>query len=196
MAARPVYIFIGAWLWLLYKLFQSVDTRLKLNHWLRPSDTALVSIPVSVPLALFFALPIAAVMPKLLAGQRGCLPSRVNHWFIRLPVTIVLCAIFIKVVQMAESELGGSLNGPVSNIVSSGVFAVSRNPVYLSGLIVWPLAMSVGVDSIMSGLLLFFLMWSYISLVVIPAEEKYLTSQFPEEFEEYAMQTPRWIRLN
>jgi protein-S-isoprenylcysteine O-methyltransferase Ste14 len=190
MAPGPVYIFIGAWLWLFFKLYQGSDTRLHLAHWLRPADAALVSVPISVPLALFLAS-IVAWLTSLV--QRGCLPASLKHWYIKMAGAAVPCAIFFKVVQMAEAELGGSLNGPVSQIVTSGVFAFSRNPVYLCGLLVWPLSASVGFDSVVAGLVLFGLMWPYLYFVVVPAEEQYLLSQFPEKFEQYAAQTSRWL---
>ena len=198
-AARPVYIFIGAWLWVLYKLYQSAGSHHRLNHWLQPADAAHAAIPVSVPLALFLASVVAVAMSKLLKAlglrQQGCLPAQLKHWYVRLALVMVLCGVFFKVVQMAEGELGGSLNGPVSRVVSSGIFAVSRNPVYLCGLITWPVAVSLGADSIVSGLMLFGSMSCYIFLVVIPAEEAYLMNRFRADFVEYAKGTPRWIYM-
>ena len=80
---------------------------------------------------------------------------------------------------------------PTSKIVTTGVFSVSRNPLYLGGVCVL-----VGIA------LTFNLLWGLVLLlpaiatchyVLIAPEERYLAAKFGEEYRRYAATVQRWI---
>lgn len=80
---------------------------------------------------------------------------------------------------------------PTSKIVTTGVFSVSRNPLYL------------GIVSALSGIALVFnALWILVFLVpaiflchyiLIAPEERYLQDKFGEEYLGYASSVRRWI---
>lgn len=80
---------------------------------------------------------------------------------------------------------------PTSKIVSTGVFSISRNPLYLGGVF------------ILAGISLAFnLPWVLILLVpsmvgchyiLILPEERYLAARFGEPYQSYAARVQRWI---
>ena len=82
---------------------------------------------------------------------------------------------------------------PTSKIVSTGVFSVSRNPLYLGGIF------------ILAGISLAFnLPWVLILLipsivachyVLVAPEESYLAARFGEEYRLYTARVHRWIGL-
>jgi len=80
---------------------------------------------------------------------------------------------------------------PTTNIVTSGVYALSRNPLYL------------GATCVLAGVaLLFNLPWVLILLlpslvlchfVLIAPEERYLAAKFGDEYRDYAHTVNRWL---
>jgi len=80
---------------------------------------------------------------------------------------------------------------PTTRIVTSGVFSLTRNPIYL------------GAVCFLTGVaLLFDLLWVLIFLlpsiiachfVLIKPEERYLAAKFGEEYRVYAAKVHRWI---
>jgi protein-S-isoprenylcysteine O-methyltransferase Ste14 len=80
---------------------------------------------------------------------------------------------------------------PTSQVVKTGVFAVSRNPLYLGG------ALLFGGIALMLNLF-----WSLVALLVsmvicqhvlIIPEEKYLTAKFGTEYQAYTTTVQRWL---
>ncbi len=80
---------------------------------------------------------------------------------------------------------------PTSKVVKTGVFAVSRNPLYLGGVLVFGgIALALN------------LLWSLVALLVsiiicqrvlIMPEEKYLTAKFGGEYRAYITTVHRWL---
>lgn len=80
---------------------------------------------------------------------------------------------------------------PTTNIVSTGVFSISRNPIYL------------GIACFLSGIALSFnLPWVFVLLIpslvvchyiLIAPEERYLAAKFGEEYRMYSASIHRWI---
>jgi protein-S-isoprenylcysteine O-methyltransferase Ste14 len=80
---------------------------------------------------------------------------------------------------------------PTTNIVSTGIFSVSRNPIYL------------GIACFLSGTALAVnLPWVFVLLIsslaachyiLIAPEERYLAAKFGEEYRRYSATVQRWI---
>ena len=83
---------------------------------------------------------------------------------------------------------------PSSNtnrLIKTGIFAYTRNPIYLS-FVIFNLSMFFTFENVMyflSTLGLAFWLHNYIIL----EEEKYLLEKFPEEFNRYMNSVKRWI---
>jgi protein-S-isoprenylcysteine O-methyltransferase Ste14 len=139
-------------------------------------------IPFFVAIALQWVVPISL--------PRGFTP----------PTRILGGAIFIVVgislVVLARRELARygqptDPGFPTSKIIATGVFSISRNPLYLGGVF------------ILAGISLAFnLPWVLILLIpsiiachyiLIAPEEKYLTAKFGEHYRLYTATVRRWI---
>ncbi len=81
--------------------------------------------------------------------------------------------------------------GDVTQVVTSGPFKYTRNPMYLSLIVIY-----------LGGMLFFRLPWAVVLLVpvflalhfgIILPEEKYLESKFGEDFVTYKRQVRRWL---
>ena len=78
-----------------------------------------------------------------------------------------------------------------NRIIKTGIFAYSRNPIYLS-FVMFHLGMFLVFENVMYFLSAIGLcLW--IHNYVIKIEEEYLVAQFPEEFERYMKNVKRWI---
>lgn len=78
-----------------------------------------------------------------------------------------------------------------SSLVTSGVYQLTRNPMYL-GLLIVLLGWGDLLDSFLaySGALIFFL---YISIFQIKPEEEMMKAKFDQEFSQYCSQVRRWL---
>ena len=139
-------------------------------------------IPFLISLALQWALPFS-IPPGIL---RQAL----------IPVGAVLFIIGIACIVWARREFshfGQSTEPghPTSKIVMTGVFSISRNPLYL------------GIVAALSGLgLAFNFLWTLALLVpsiilcqivLIAPEERYLQKKFGEEYLDYTHTVHRWL---
>ena len=105
----------------------------------------------------------------------------------------ILGVVFIVKARREFSQHGQRTDPgyPTTNIVTTGVFSLSRNPLY------------VGVVFVLIGIALAFnLLWALVLLlpslvachyVLIAPEEKYLTAKFGEEYLRYAASVHRWL---
>ncbi len=80
---------------------------------------------------------------------------------------------------------------PTTKLIQTGVFAFSRNPLYLGALCVFlgmalVLKMPWGLAAVLVSLVL------SVYVLILP-EERYLTAKFGEEYTEYAAKVRRWL---
>jgi protein-S-isoprenylcysteine O-methyltransferase Ste14 len=143
-------------------------------------------IIVGLPFVGGIALQLA--MPRALHG--GLLSP------IIMTVGAALIIVGVTLVVLARRELARAGQPtdpglPTSTLIMTGIFAVSRNPLYLGGVCV------------LAGLALAFnLPWSLALLLpalvacqsmLIAPEERYLAARFGAEYQRYAASVPRWI---
>ena len=76
-------------------------------------------------------------------------------------------------------------------LIKSGIFSISRNPIYLSMLIIL-LGLDFYFFSLVSfvNIIIFFIVINY---YIIPKEESIIISQFKREYKEYISRVRRWI---
>jgi len=80
---------------------------------------------------------------------------------------------------------------PTNKIVTTGVFSVSRNPLYLSAaVLLFGIGLALNNLWILITLLLSIIICHYV--LIIP-EEKYLAAKFGEEYKEYTNTVRRWF---
>jgi protein-S-isoprenylcysteine O-methyltransferase Ste14 len=80
---------------------------------------------------------------------------------------------------------------PTTRVVTTGVFSVSRNPIYLGAVcFLVGVALAVNLPWVLVFLLLSLVACHY---VLIAPEERYLVAKFGEEYRMYAATVHRWI---
>lgn len=112
-----------------------------------------------------------------------------------LPIPVAI-ALFIVAVGALQREMGLALKassfGEPRRLVTTGTFAVSRNPIYLAFFL--PLA-SLAVCSVVGAAVGILAYFTIMTVFVIKPEEDDLRRAFGAEFDAWAARTPRWIAL-
>jgi protein-S-isoprenylcysteine O-methyltransferase Ste14 len=78
-----------------------------------------------------------------------------------------------------------------SNLITSGIYRYSRNPIYLADALILA-ALATWLGSIYNYLILFIFLW-IIQGVQIAAEERALTQLFGERYTAYCSNVRRWL---
>ncbi len=113
-----------------------------------------------------------------------------------VPVGVIFIVVGGSLVFLARREFARYAQPtdpghPTNKIITTGVFTISRNPLYLGGVL------------LLAGIsLAFHLTWGLILLIpslvacqvilVVP-EESYLADRFDEEYREYSTKVHRWV---
>jgi protein-S-isoprenylcysteine O-methyltransferase Ste14 len=157
----------------------SVDSAHK-SHW--EIGEVVFGIPFLISIAIHFVVPLSLL--------QGILRQAL------IPVGIILILIGIRLIALARREFASfsqptDPGQPTSRIVNTGAFAISRNPLYLGGAIVFlGLALALNMFWALVTLLLSIILCHYV--LIIP-EERYLAAKFGEEYKEYAASVHRWL---
>ena len=149
--------------------------------------------------AVRFPPPLPYVMAFLLGAlldRVAPLPRQLPAW-IRMPrlglVLMVggIALVFAGIVTFRRHRTAVYPNRPARSLVTTGVYAHTRNPMYLG----FTVAYLGGV--IATGqtwpLLLLPVVLSLILLLVIAREEEHLHERFPVEYDAYASRVRRWL---
>lgn len=117
---------------------------------------------------------------------------------IRAIVGVVLAAIGIgtafagaRAFKQAKTTLNPTTPAAATSLVRSGIFRVTRNPMYLGVLIAllgWATFLANGVAYLVAPLFVF-----YINRFQIRPEERVLSSLFAKEYADYVKAVRRWI---
>ena len=144
------------------------------------------------PLALFVgcALLIVALAALQVASFRAMYVWRIAG------VLLIAAGVLVAVLGVLEFRRAGTTVNPMSperasNVVTSGVFRWSRNPMYLGmASVLAGLAMAVGSAT---GLLVTAGFCAYLSRFQIAPEERRLIEAFGEPYARYLRQVRRWL---
>jgi len=151
------------------------------RNWLQIFEVVF-GIPFLAAIALQLAVPLSFL--------RGFLTLAL------IPAGAALIIVGTALVVLARGELRhhgqpADPGLPTTEIVTTGVFSVSRNPVYLGGVcILTGVALAVNLPWVLVLLLLALVACHY---VLIVPEERYLAAKFGEEYNTYAASVHRWI---
>jgi protein-S-isoprenylcysteine O-methyltransferase Ste14 len=80
---------------------------------------------------------------------------------------------------------------PTSKIINTGVFAISRNPLYVGSVFVFS-GLALALNILWAGIMLLLSIIICIYVLIIP-EEQYLAAKFGEEYKEYTASVHRWL---
>jgi protein-S-isoprenylcysteine O-methyltransferase Ste14 len=113
-----------------------------------------------------------------------------------IPAGVILIVVGVSLVVLARREFAryGQPTDPglpTRKIISTGVFSISRNPLYLGGIgILAGLALALNLPWVIVLLLPAIVACHYI---LIAPEERYLTGKFGEDYRLYTEKVYRWI---
>jgi protein-S-isoprenylcysteine O-methyltransferase Ste14 len=139
-------------------------------------------IPFLISIALHFIVPFS--LPQGILRQ------------VLIPIGIVLIIIGIGVIILARREFAHhdqptDPGHPTTRIIQTGVFAASRNPLYLASVMIFlGLALALNMPWGLITLLVSIVLCHYV--LIIP-EEQYLATKFGKEYEDYAASVHRWL---
>lgn len=98
--------------------------------------------------------------------------------------------IFIAQRNMANEWRIGIDNENKVNLISSGLFSISRNPIFLGVIIVF-LGLFLIIPNLITAIIL--VVGVIVIQVQVRLEEEFLLSQLGEEYKEYMSKVKRWI---
>ena len=93
--------------------------------------------------------------------------------------------------RKADTTMNPRKPKKATNLVDTGVYKLSRNPMYL-GLLFILIGWTIWLGSVFNIAILLLFIW-YITVFQIVPEEKVLEVLFAEEFESYRSRVRRWI---
>ena len=146
---------------------------------------------VIAPPPLIYAGALAA---GLLANRRYHIPFLPRPVARTLGWPLVACGLavgFLGAREMRRAETNMDPYKPVTTVVTGGPFRFTRNPLYLSMLLIY-----LGISAFANGLAPILLLPFVQRLMrrgVIEREERYLERKFGDEYVQYKVGTPRWI---
>jgi protein-S-isoprenylcysteine O-methyltransferase Ste14 len=142
----------------------------------RPPLVYLSSIMAGVLLTWLWPLPFA-------------LPVVVPIGVALVFASILLFLFSVRALSAAGSPVRG--NRPTANIVQTGPYRFSRNPIYLSFFVLQlGIAFWIGSIWILATLIP---AAAVVSRVVVPREERYLESRFGQQYSSYRDSVRRWL---
>jgi len=148
-----------------------------------------LNIKIPPPLIVVFLTTLVYLSPNFIVGFD--LPFRIQLSLLLL--FIGLSVIFIPVFQFIKSKttINPQSFKNVNNLVSSGIFKISRNPMYLGMLII--IISSVVYYFNYFSVFTPFIFYFWINEFQIKREEKKLEEKFGPDYKKYRLKTRRWI---
>ncbi len=143
--------------------------------------------PIITLIFLLGSFAISKVFPS--AGFASVLSSQ-------LPIAVLIIAAIIMVWAVIAFRRAKTTVNPLqpekaSSLVTSGIFSISRNPMYLGMLLILIAGILHFANAITIALVPVFIL--YMNVFQIQPEETALQNLFGEEFKTYCRKTRRWI---
>ncbi|MGE8498921.1 MAG: methyltransferase family protein [Pseudomonas sp.] len=146
-------------------------------------------IPPPLVATLFGALMWLCAQPTL--GQELLLSWRSAVALVVLLVGVVVCLAGVQSFRAARTKVNPLRPDRASSLVSSGIYRVTRNPMYLGFAIVlvaWSILLAAPLTLLgVAGFVL------YMNRFQIAPEERALAQLFGDEFSGYQARTRRWL---
>ena len=112
-------------------------------------------------------------------------------WLGALLIVASIPIVIGAVSQLTKAGTALDVRKPTTEIVTGGVFRMSRNPIYLSMMLAY-----LGIASLVDSLWILLLALPLVVILqkgVIEPEERYLEEKFGEKYLRYKSQVRRWI---
>lgn len=151
-----------------------------------------LELRVPPPIVLLVALALMWLIDRALPSLRMPFPGHTA-----LAVVLAVLGIFVSVSGVREFRRARTTVNPLKPaeaavLVSRGIYARTRNPMYL-GLSIVLTAWAIAIVNPVSLLLILPLSVAYLTRFQILPEERVLEEKFGDEFRAYARKVPRWL---
>jgi len=150
------------------------------NHW--KIAEVVFGAPFLGSIALHYLLPFS--LP----------PGILRQIFLLLGIVLIIIGIWLIVLarrEFAHFRQPTDPGQPTSKLIKTGVFSLSRNPLYLGSAIVFlGIALAMNMLWTLGTLLASIILCLYI---LIRPEEKYLAAKFGDEYRDYMATVHRWL---
>ncbi|MCK9425905.1 MAG: isoprenylcysteine carboxylmethyltransferase family protein [Ignavibacteriaceae bacterium] len=155
-------------------------------------DQEIIFKGIIPPPILFFGL----ILTSFIAQWLFPLNLMFHKWVVRvlivIPLFIASGLIAINALLiMKKNKTAINFNNPTTKFIVEGSFRFTRNPLYLSLLIVMG-GIVVGANSAWH-LIAFIILFFFFNFGVVAREERYLEKNFGEEYIQYKNRVRRWI---
>jgi len=151
-----------------------------------PATAHVIALPPSIPVtALAVGLLLNFVWPMKFLARKDAL------WLGALLIVVSIPIVIGAFWQMNKAKTSFDVRKPTTEIVTGGVFRISRNPIYLSMMLDF-----LGIASLVDSLWMLLLALPLAVILqkgVIEPEEHYLEQKFGETYLRYKAQVRRWI---
>lgn len=151
-----------------------------------PDKANVIALP---PLILVAALALGLLLHFV--SPISFLARRDAMWLGALLIVVSIPIVISAARQLAKAKTTFDVRKPTTEIVTGGVFRISRNPTYLSMVLGF-----LGIASLVDSLWLLLLAAPLIIILqkgVIEPEERYLEQKFGEKYLRYKARVRRWI---
>jgi len=131
---------------------------------------------------------------SLLTPRYGWVTGRPSIWNLLglIPLAIGIAgSLWTLGLHFSESQDRLDFEPNKSYLITSGAYAFSRNPMYLSELTLllgW--VIFYGSVAVLLALLVW---WAWFSFVQVPQEERLIEARFGQAYHEYKRRVPRWF---
>ena len=140
------------------------------------------------PVRTFIVYPIVTLLWELITrGDRLI----VNPWFLPLMIWGYLQYRLCGRYRIRIGGGGPGLERPPEELVSTGPYAYTRNPMYLGMALIYA-GLAIGFDGPIAFALLPFVLIA-IQTQVIAREERYLEAKFGDDYRRYKAEVRRWL---
>lgn len=150
------------------------------RSWETAETILLPVLLLSLLLGYLFPLPLSALLPRAASISLGI-----------LLLLLGLQMIMITRRQFRQAGQPTDPGDPTTWLITTGIFAWSRNPLYLAGMVVF-----LGLAALLNSLWLLLLLvptTAAIQIILILPEERYLEEKFGEPYRQYRMTVRRWL---
>lgn len=158
-----------------------------MSHLKADADSAHVKFPP--PLMLLAMLLVGGILNRFFPAP---FVNETFRWPLGILFLIVGLGIILysaKLFQKAQTKIEPWKT--TSNIIQTGVYKYSRNPIYLSFVVIG-LGVAFVANSLWIAISMIPLMW-ILNIFVIQKEEKYLATKFGSEYLDYKSRVRRWL---
>ncbi len=131
-------------------------------------------------LGVLFPLPLSALLPRVAS----------------IAIGVILLLTGFAIIGMVRGQFREAAQPtdpghPTTQLITTGLFSWSRNPLYLGGV-----AAYLGTGALLNSIWLFILLVPTliaVDLILIFPEERYLDAKFGEPYRQYVRSAHRWI---